>query len=49
MLVVIYFNLRGVLFIVRPGIDIIKTDCIHDKRATFSSKMKIGVNLEELK
>ena len=42
-------NLRGVLFIVRAGSDIIKTDFMHTKTANFPTKMKIGTHLEELK
>ena len=41
--------LRGVLFIVRAGSDIIKTDFMHTKRTNFPTKMKNGVHLEELK
>ena len=42
-------GLRGVLFIVRAGSDIIKTDFMHTKRTNFPTKMKIGIHLEELK
>ena len=42
-------HLRGVLFIVRAGSDIIKTDFMHTKRTNFPTKMKIGIHLEELK
>ena len=42
-------DLKGVLFIVRAGSDIIKTDFMHTKRTNFPTKMKIGVHLEELK
>ena len=42
-------KLRGVLFIVRAGSDIIKTDFMHTKRTNFLTKMKIGIHLEELK
>ena len=42
-------SLRGVLFIVRAGSDIIKTDFMHTKRTNFPTKMKIGIHLEELK
>ena len=41
--------LRGVLFIVRAGSDIIKADFMHTKRTNFPTKMKIGRHLEELK
>ena len=41
--------LRGVLFIVRAGSGIIKTDFMHTKRTNFPTKMKIGIHLEELK
>ena len=41
--------LRGVLFIVRAGNDIIKEDLMHTKRTTFPTKMKTGIQLEELK
>ena len=42
-------KLRGVLFIVRAGSDIIKADFMHTKRTNFPTKMKIGIHLEELK
>ena len=42
------FKLRGVLFIVRAGSDIIKVDFMHTKRTTFPTKMKIGIHLEKL-
>ena len=42
-------SLRDVLFIVRAGSDIIKADFMHIKRTTFSTKMKTGILLEELK
>ena len=41
--------LRGVLFIVRAGSDIIKADFMHTKRTNFPTKMEIGIHLEELK
>ena len=41
-------RLRGVLIIVRAGNEIIKADFIHTKRTTFPTKMKIGINIEEL-
>ena len=41
--------LRGVLSIVQAGNDIIKADFMHTKRATFPTKIKIGIHLEELK
>ena len=41
--------LRGVLFIVRAGSDIIKTDFMHTKRTNFPTEMKTGIHLEELK
>ena len=43
------WHLRGVLFIVRAGNDIIKADFMHTKRTNFLTKMKIGIHLEELK
>ena len=45
----ITWDLRGVLFIVRAGNDIIKAEFMHTKRTTLSTEMKIGINLEELK
>ena len=33
----------------QPGNDTIKADCVHNKKAIFSIKMKIGIHLEELK
>ena len=42
-------QLRGVLFIVRAGSDIIKADFMHTKGTNFPTKMKIGIHLEELK
>ena len=42
-------NLINILFIVRTDNDIIKADCTHNKRTIFSTKIKIGINLEELK
>ena len=42
-------DLRGVLFIVRAGDDIIKAEFIHTKRTNCLTKMKIGIHLEELK
>ena len=42
-------QLRDVLFIVRAENDIIKVDFMHINRTTFSTKMKIGIHLEELK
>ena len=47
--IVTWEYLRGVLFIVRAGSDIIKTDFMHTKRTTLPTKMKIGIHLEELK
>ena len=41
--------LRGVLFIVRAGGDIIKVEFMHTKRTNCLTKMKIGIHLEELK
>ena len=41
--------LRGVLFIVRAGGDIIKAEFMHTKRTNCLTKMKIGIHLEELK
>ena len=43
------YSLRGVLFIVRAGNDIVKEDFMHTKRTTFPTKIKIGIYLEELK
>ena len=42
-------QLRGVLFIVRAGGDIIKAEFMHTKRTNCLTKMKIGIHLEELK
>ena len=42
-------ELRGVLFIVRAGNDIIKADFMHTRGTIFPSEMKIGIHLEELK
>ena len=42
-------ELRGVLFIVRAGGDIIKAEFMHTKRTNCLTKMKIGIHLEELK
>ena len=42
-------QLRGVLFIVRAGGDIIKAKFMHTKRTNCLTKMKIGIHLEELK
>ena len=39
-------SIKGVLFIVRAGNDIIKADFVHTKRTTPSTKMKIGIHLE---
>ena len=47
--IVIFEQLIGVLFTVRAGNDIIKADFMHTKKTTFSTKMKIGIYLEELK
>ena len=41
--------LRGVLFIVRAGGNIIKEEFMHTKRTNCLTKMKIGIHLEELK
>ena len=41
--------LRGVLFIVREGSDIYEAYFMHNKRTTFLTKMKISIDLEELK
>ena len=41
--------LRGVLFIVRAGGDIIKAEFMHTKRTNCLTEMKIGIHLEELK
>ena len=41
--------LRGVLFIVRAGNGIIKTDFMYTNTINFLTKMKIGIHLEELK
>ena len=41
--------LRGVLFVVRAGNDIIKADFMHTKGTTFPTEMKISIRLEELK
>ena len=41
--------LRGMLFIVRAGNDIIKADFVPSKGTTFPAKMKNGIHLEELK
>ena len=45
----ICLELRGVLFIVRAGGDMIKAEFMHTKRTNCLTKMKIGVHLEELK
>ena len=37
---------RGVLFIVRAGNDVIKSDFMHTKRKTFPTKMKIAYILK---
>ena len=42
-------DLRGVLFIVRAGNDIIKSHFIHAKRTSFPAKIIIGIHVEELK
>ena len=42
-------RLRGVLFIVRAGGDIIKEEFMYTKRTNCLTKMKIGIHLEELK
>ena len=42
-------HLRGVLFIVRAGGDIIKAEFMHAKRTNCLTKMKIGIDLEKLK
>ena len=42
-------HLRGVLFIVRAGGDIIKAEFMHTKRTNCLTKMKIGIHLEDLK
>ena len=42
-------QLRGVLFIVRAGGDIIKAEFMHTKKTNCLTKMKIGIHLEELK
>ena len=43
-------NLRGILFIVRAGNDmLIKADFMDTKRNNFLTKKKIGIHLEELK
>ena len=47
--IVIFGQLRDVLFIVRAGSDIIKADFMQIKRTTFPTKMKTGIVLEELK
>ena len=39
--------LRGVLFIVRAGNDIIKSDFIHTKRISFPTKIKIAILSEK--
>ena len=44
-----HWSLRGVLFIVRAGGDIIKAEFIHTKRTNCLTKMKIGIHFEELK
>ena len=41
--------LRGILFIVSAGNDIIKADFMPFKRTNFPTKMKIGVHLKEIK
>ena len=43
------YSLRGVLFIVRAGNDIVKADFMHTKRTTFPTEMKVGMHLEKLK
>ena len=45
----LYRVLRGVLFIVRAGGDIIKAEFMHTKRTNCLTKMKIGIHPEELK
>ena len=42
-------QLRGVLFIGRAGNDIIKADFIRTKRTSCPTKIKIDIELEELK
>ena len=45
----VVYSLRGVLFIVRAGNDIVKADFLHTKETTFPTKMKTGIHLEKLK
>ena len=40
-------RLRGVLYIVQAGNDIIKEDFVHTKRTIFPTEMKIGIYFEE--
>ena len=50
ILKIFQFNiLRGVLFSVRAGNDIIKADFMHTKRTNCLTKMRIGIHFEELK
>ena len=42
-------KLRGVLFIVRAGGNIIKAEFMHTKTTNCLTKLKIGIHLEELK
>ena len=49
LIVGVVYSLRGVLFIVRAGNDIVKADFMHTRRTTFPTKMKIGIYREELK
>ena len=42
------YSLRGILFIVRAGNDIVKADLMHTKRTTFPTETRIGIHLEEL-
>ena len=48
-LIFILIDLRGVLFIVRAGGDIITAEFMHTKRTNCLTEMKIGIHLEELK
>ena len=41
-------QLRGVLFIVRAGGDIIKAEFMHTKRTNCLTKMKIGIHLNPI-
>ena len=42
-------RLRGVLFIIRAGGDIIKAEFMHTKRTNCLTEIKIGIHLEQLK